>query len=505
AIARADLFEVTDRDGHVMATVGSDASVPEGRDVLVREVLEGHPFAGVLVQPEAHYQVALTPVFAGGRVVGSLLIGARIGRELAERLRQLTRSEVTFVSNGTATGSTLEYNEDREAVLSAVTRHALRARADSRGGLLEVHAGRHLYLTLVSSLPQSGSGGTQFYAMQRSIDAETGFLRATQTELLGIGVAAVLIALLAGFLIAERITAPVQRLVLGAQEMEHGNYDFPLAVSSGDEIGELARRFEGMRRVQREYVHNLKEVARMKSEFISVASHELRTPLSVIEGFHELMIEGKLGDVTPQQKRALEATLRSVATLTRIAEDATRMAQIDSSQLVLKRSEYQVATLMEQVMVRVRTLAAGRRVTLTCSMAEDLPAVHVDGPSLVQALVNLVSNGIRFTPDGGRVDVRAASEGTWLEVWIHDSGVGIDVERQRHLLERPVNPQNSLHHHSSSTLEFNSNGLGLGLSIARGIIEAHGGTLAIESAPGKGTTLQVRLPCGPQAMIERAA
>lgn len=506
AITQADLFEVTDAEGHLMAAVGRDASITAARTGLLREALAGRPVSGILVQPDAHYQVSVTPVVAGRRVVGALLLGARIGADLAERLRQLTRSEVTFVSQNTTTGSTLEGTEDRDAVLVAVARHARRSASDARGGaIVEVRGAAHLYLTLVHPLPRSDGSQAQFYVMQRAVDAETAFLRTTQSELLGLGLTAVLAALLAGFMIAERITAPVQRLVRGAEEMERGNYDFPLAVRSRDEIGELAARFEVMRRRQREYVQSLQDVARVKSEFISVASHELRTPISVIHGFLELMIDGKLGEITPQQRKALEAADHSVATLTRIAEDATRMAQIDEDHLGLRYADHAVASLMEQAVAQARARAVGRSVTVELTLPPELGTAHLDGSSLVQAVVNVVTNGIRFTPDGGRVQVRAERVDTSLMISVIDNGVGIAADRQKHLFDRSFNVRDSLNHHSSSTLEFNSAGLGLGLPIARGIAEAHGGRLTVESAHGSGTTVTMWIPIGSPSQMERVA
>jgi len=505
-ITQADLFEVTDAEGHLLGSVGRDASVAPGREELVREALMGRPISNILAQPDAHYQVCVAPVFAGGRVVGALLLGARIGGDLAERLRQLTRSEVTFVSKGSTTGSTLEHTEDRDAVLAAVAQLARRSASDPRGAtLLEVRGGGHLYLTSVHRLPQSDPKQGQFFVMQRAIDAETVFLRETQAELLGLGVSAMLVALVAGFLIAERITAPVQRLVRGAEEMEHGNYDFPLAVSTGDEIGELASRFDDMRRRQREYVHSLQEAARVKSEFISVASHELRTPISVIQGFHELMLDGVLGKINPKQRQAIEAAHQSVATLTRIAEDATRMAEIEGDHLLLKRTDCDVSSLVDDAIAKARALAVGREVAVKSEVSLELGMVHVDGPSMVQALVNLVGNGIRFTPDGGGVRVQAVQDSRWLVISVIDNGVGIDVERQKDLLGKSLSVRDSLNHHSSGTLEFNSAGLGLGFPIARGIVEAHGGYLTLDSAPGTGTTVTVRIPGQAHPRMEKAA
>jgi len=506
AITQADLFEVTDAHGQMLAAVGRDVSVPGDRDALVREALSGRSVSGILTEADAHYQVSVAPVYAGGRPVGALLLGARIGADLADRLRQLTRSEVTFVSRRAITGSTLESGEARDGVVAAVSNLDGVTLSQARTGtIIELRGGGHQHLTLVRSLPRSDPRQGQFYVMQRAVDAETAFLREIQAVLIGLGVTAILVALLAGLMIAERITAPVQRLVRGAEEMERGNYDFPLDVQSRDEIGDLATRFDDMRRRQRDYVHSLREVARVKSEFISVASHELRTPISVIRGFHELMLHEKLGGITPQQKQALEATERSVATLIRIAQDATQMAEIDGNHLTLQRADCDVAGLVDQAVAEVRGRAVGRQVALAWTTAPGLGVASVDGQSLIKALVHLVSNAVRFTPDGGRVEVRASRIHERLVFLVSDTGVGIEPERQRRLVEHPFTVGDSLQHHSSSTLEFNSAGLGLGIPIARGIAEAHGGRLLIESRPGVGTTVTLWIPADAGMQLEEAA
>ena len=505
-ITQADLFEVTDARGRILAAVGRDTSVAGGRDALVREALAGRPVSGILAEPDANYQVSVAPVYAGGRAVGALVLGARIGSELAESLKKLTRSEVTFVSRDAITASTLESGESRDGLIGAIGGIDDASISHTRAGtLLEVRGGGHQHLTLVRSVPRARDSQGQFYVMQRAVDAETGFLREIQAVLVGLGVTAVLVALLAGLVIAERITAPVQRLVRGAEEMERGNYDFPLAVRSRDEIGELATRFDDMRRRQRDYVHNLREVARVKSEFISVASHELRTPISVIKGFHELMLHEKLGVITPQQKQALEATERSIGTLLRIAQDATRMAEIDNNHITLKHADWDVAGLVDQAVAEVRNRAVGRHVALSWTTSPGLGFAHVDGANLTQALVHLVSNAVRFTPDGGRVEVRASRVRERFVFSVSDTGVGIDPEHQKRLCEQTFAVLDSLQHHSSNTLEFNSAGLGLGIPIARGIAEAHGGGLLIESRLGLGTTVTLWIPAETSAQLEEAA
>ncbi len=495
SITQADLFEVMDVAGHGLASVGRETSDARDRQVLVQAALAGRPVRGILASAGGFLQVQATPVFAGGRVIGALLLGARIDGAFAEQLKSMTRSEVTFVSRGQSTASTLERGEDRLAAVQATGRLGAGAMpAGSTGEVLEVRAPAHTYLTLIRPLPESEHGERQTYVMQRSLDVEMAFLREMQTGLLELGVVALLVALLAGALIAERITSPVQRLVRGAEEMERGNYEFPLDVRSRDEIGYLATRFHDMRQKQRDYVGRLEEAARLKSEFISVASHELRTPISIIRGFQELMVQGHLGPVSGEQREALGTIGRSLDGLTRLAEDATRMAQIEDQDLTLSRSECSVKGLIEEAVRAARVDAPGRQVQVCLDVEEGLGTVWVDGPRLGQAVANLVRNGIRFTRDEGQVSVRARATRGALEIAVQDTGIGIARDKQAHLFERAGMVRDSLHHHSSSTLEFNSAGLGLGLSIARGIVAAHGGTILVDSEVGRGSTFTLLIP-----------
>jgi signal transduction histidine kinase len=501
-----DLFEVLDAEGRVVASVGPEVLGDETRRPLVMGALGGRPAYGPVVERDAQYQVSVTPVRAGGRTVGALLLGARIGTEMAEQLRAFTRSEVTFVSNQTPTVSTLEHAEDRAALVRALARLDPQALAGTHPGtVLEVRSADDAYLTLARVLPQTGAAARQCYVMQRSLRDEGAFLRGVQTGLVGLGVVAVVVALLAGFLIAERILAPVQKLVRAAEEMERGNYDHPIAIRSHDEIGYLAARFGDMRQQQRAYVNSLEEVARVKSEFISVASHELRTPISIVQGYQQLMRDGLLGPITSDQREALQAVGRSLADLTRIAEDATRMAQIQGARMVLSRDDHEVGEIVSAAIRAATSEAPNRRVAVRAVVEPGIGPVRVDGLRLVHALANLVRNGLRFTPDGGSVTVSASRRDGDLEIAVRDTGVGIPPEKQKHVFDRAFMVRESRNHHSSGSLEFNSAGLGLGLSIASGIIEAHGGTIRLESEVGRGSTFTVVIPLVQASAMEAAA
>jgi signal transduction histidine kinase len=506
AITSSEVFEILDPQGRVVASVGARALDPRVRRKLARAALAGNLEGSVESLPDGQYLVTPTPVVSAGRVQGILLLGSRIGAALAQKLRSFTRSEVTFFSGQVQTLSTLPQAEEREALsrtISAVEQAS--GLTTSPDQVLEVRTSSDVYLTLARHLPRTAPAERQVYVMQRPLSRETEFLRTMQAGLVQLGVIALIVALLAGFLVAERILAPVRRLVRGAEEMEVGNFDYPLDLTSHDEIGYLATRFDEMRRQQRAYINSLEDAARVKSEFITVASHELRTPISVVQGYEQLMLDGQLGPVTNEQRAALESIARSVTDLTRIAENATRMAQIQGERLVLARETQEVAPLVAEAVQTALAEAPTRRLRISASVEPDIGAACVDGPRMVHAIANLVRNGIRFTPDGGEITVTARPDGDWLEVVVRDTGVGIPREKQAYVFGRAHMMRDWRHHHSSGTLEFNSAGLGLGLSVALGIVEAHGGTMILDSEPGRGSSFTARFPRDAAPRLEMAA
>jgi signal transduction histidine kinase len=501
AITKSDLFEVYGHDGSWIGSAAKRTAAAAAADRLrlpasmVAGVLRNHSVSSLLVGRGGHYQVCITPVLAGGHVVGALLLGSSIDRRLADELRALTRSEVSFLSGNVLTGTTLKLKEDQNALIGVLAEAGPDVLpGPDRGAMFQIEGKNHVYLTLAQSLPEAAPGRRQTYVMQRSLDAETAYLNEIQRVLVEIGIVAVLAALFAGYLISEHITSPVRRLVRVAEELEHGNYDVPLDVQTGDEIGYLASTFGNMRAHLRVYVSTLEEVTRLRSEFISIASHELRTPISIIRGLQELMDDEALGPVTPDQKQALMSMDQSLTTLARIAEDATRMSLIESERLTLEIDDCSVAAIVDQAIESANAGAVVRGVAVTSETQPGIALVRLDGARMSLALANLVRNGIRFTPDGGRVSVRAREEDDTIVIEVEDTGIGIPEERLHGLFDRAWQARLSDHHHSSSKLEFNSAGLGLGLSITRGIVEAHEGSIDVTSEVGHGTVVTLRVP-----------
>jgi signal transduction histidine kinase len=494
-IARTDLFEVLDRNGRVLASVGAASASSESRAPFLPQVLRGRPVEGILAEKDAHYQVALVPVLADRRVVGVLLLGREIGPSLAQELKAMMKCEVTFFAGTTFTGTTLEAPGDRTALVRALERLPAEAYRDlARHSVQRVEAPHNSYLTVVRHLPGSDPAMRQLFVMQRSFDPETSFQSLMRRDLLVLAAIALAAAIITSLQFSERLLRPVHRLVRGAQEMEKGNYDYSIGNASHDELGYLATRFSEMRRRERAYLGSLEQAARLKSRFLSIASHELRTPISVLIGYHDLFVHGALGPVTDPQKQALDTMRTHLDRLTRLADDAASFARVKGERLVLDLQLHEVPALLGNAVTAARAAGAGRsvRIEVTCEPI-DTP-VEADAGSLEQAIFQLVTNGIRFTADGGQVDVSARARGGRLVIEVRDSGVGIEPERLEALLADGFAPADALKHRSSGGLDFNLPGLGLGLSIVSAIVEAHGGLLRAESTPGEGSTFAIELP-----------
>lgn len=502
-ITETDVFEVYDRQGRLLASVGPKSTLRAARAPILNEVLAGHPVSRIMPEGTAHFQVAAVPVRGDGRIVGALLLGAEIGKPLAEELKTQMLSEVTFLSNGRVTGTTLTDTRDLEALDGRVAVTGQDPEQLRSGGVLKVRSGHATYLTLIRRIPGGDAG--QLYVMQRSNDPESVFLRRMQSDMLQLGGLAVVIALVVGWLFSRQITRPVLALVEGARAMEAGEFDTEIEVRNRDELGYLAERFRVMRERERSYVKSLQEAARVKSEFISIASHELRTPISVIQGYREMLTDGSLGSVTARQVRALNAIRDCLAQLTKVAEDATQVAQIEGERVTLEPREAPVAPIAERAVALAVTGLGERRVRVATDLAGDLGSAWIDEARLTDALVHLLTNGIRFTPDGGEVVLSGRGDADHVMLEVRDTGIGISAERIDQLFGRSLLARESKNHHSSSSLEFKSEGLGFGLAIARAVVEAHGGTIDARSKEGEGTVIALRLNRISVDALDRAA
>lgn len=303
---------------------------------------------------------------------------------------------------------------------------------------------------------------------------ESQFIRAVRRAILYSALGATIIALLLGTLLARTISQPVRELTRATQRVAQGDLGHEAPVRTRDEIGELATSFNQMSA-------NLAQANQLRRQMTADIAHDLRTPTSVIMGYTEALSEGKL----PGTADIYQIMHKEAQHLSHLIEDLRVLSLADAGELPLLPQNVSPLTLLEQAAAAHAIQASHREVLLDIEAAPDLPPVQVDPDRMNQVLGNLVSNALRYTPPGGRITLSAAQQNGRIWLRVRDTGTGIPPEDLPHVFSRFYRSDKSRTSNGES---------GLGLAIARSIVEAHGGTITAESAPGQGATFTISLP-----------
>jgi signal transduction histidine kinase len=231
----------------------------------------------------------------------------------------------------------------------------------------------------------------------------------------------------------------------------------------------------------------LKELDKLKAEFVSVASHELKTPINVLLGYLQLLNEGVYGPLSGQQREVLDTLEAQCQSLNRLVRQLLDVSRFQAGGGKLDPRPIALPRFLDELERAFDVLARQRDVGFRVLRGQDLPADVVwDQDRMNEVLGNLLSNAFKFTGRGGRVELSVEAEGETIHMSVRDTGAGIPREHLPHIFRKFFQADNQS--------AADSKGTGLGLAIAKEIVEAHGGTIDVDSAPGAGTTFTISLP-----------
>ncbi len=321
-------------------------------------------------------------------------------------------------------------------------------------------------------------------ANERSIEANMRELyawseRSVRAGMIGLGVS-MAVALLGSIYLTYSIFRPVREMSRGIRAFTMDGKLESVRVISRDELGELAQAFNEM-------TARLKEEEKMRSDFIDMLSHEIRTPLTSIRESVNLMREQVLGEVSERQKRFLDIASSELERISKLLARLMQVSSMSSRFINLTLKPLDPVHLLQETVDKAMPGAEAKQITIHTHVLPDIPSVMADVEHLRQALLNLIGNAVKFSPPGSTVEtsLQLADGGNQLLFSVVDSGPGIPEGEQPLVFNK---------YYRGEMLKKSADGIGLGLSIAKNIVEAHGGKIWLSSRAGRGSTFFFTIP-----------
>lgn len=295
------------------------------------------------------------------------------------------------------------------------------------------------------------------------------------------------IAMSVGYFLSVALTDRIKTLNEAAKEVAQGELSVRVEVTGNDEMADLAQTFNDMATQLEEAAEQQQELDTLRRNLIAWAGHDLRTPLASIQAIVEALADGVVEDPETVD-RYLHTAQREIRSLSVLIDDLFELAQLEAGGLRLELSPNSISDLISDTMESFSELAARQGVTLEGSAEPGVDPVLMDTRQIGRVLANLLGNALRHTPPGGTVQVQALATAGGVLVEIRDTGEGISAKDLQHVFDRFYRGEKSRNR--------TTGGAGLGLAIAKGIVEAHAGYIQVESAVGQGTCFSFSLPAG---------
>ncbi len=289
------------------------------------------------------------------------------------------------------------------------------------------------------------------------------------------GLLAIAIALVITLYLSRRISSPVKVLTTSARKLGRGDFSQRVSIKGKGEIAELAQAFNSM-------ADDLERDEKLRQNLVADTAHELRTPLTNLRGYLEAIKD----DIIKPDAATISSLYEEATLLTRLVDDLQELALADASELKLIKQPQAIPAIIEQAIISFQSRAEDKGLSLRTDIPDGLPLVDIDSQRIGQVLHNLIANAVTYTPQGGAVTVSTKKTGNYIEISVTDTGEGIPAEELPNIFERFYRVDRSRSRRTG--------GSGLGLTIAKRLVEAHGGKITAVSEPGKGSSFTFTIP-----------
>jgi signal transduction histidine kinase len=499
------IMDVTQLDR--LSTLSSVDGLLAGNDVdsLPRRELATDPVDG------RYYYYTAVPAVSGNRMAGVVVVGTSLNTVLPLLKSTSLADLIIYGQNGQAIASTLGPQGTESLFIRTISipdtlyQEVVNQDKTVTGENFQVD-GR--WYSLLRSPLKVGDDRLAVFAVVLPLDFVVESSSVNRNNYVLLYSVAMIGVIFIGYFVARLIINPLSSLVRTSRAIAGGDLTKRTEIESQDEIGVLANTFDEMTENLQLRTHQLEntnqlleQMDRTKMRFIQVAAHELRTPLTIVRGYAQMAKMQADGNENLKELTAgiLDGSIR----MAEVIDSMLDVSRIDSNMLEVVPSKAEVGPVIEKVENAFCSALKERELSFNTEGLADLPIIHADKDLLYKVFYHVIGNAIKYTPDGGSITVAGrtvedAIIGSEIEITVKDTGIGIDPQYHELVFEK-FYQTGEVHLHSSGKTKFKGGGPGLGLAIARGIVNAHHGSIWIKS-PGHneqmcpGTTLYVRLP-----------